>query len=206
MGEISNIQTYLEVTEATYQVALDKFASALKAIGLWNEAIAESIASFKWERDEVGAVFSTFTAPPDYATRVMDTQVSPYVFISLLSEEQKGDKYWLAFNLYLETEEIQNFYNGEYYQETYTLIKHLTQAMHHAFEQTGVYFTDELQDMEALEAFSDKDLTKLWEFDYAIIPNTLAVLYCKPPATHTIKKHENYIEAWYTERWNDQGA
>jgi hypothetical protein len=112
MPEISSIQTYTKVTEANYQAALDKFALALKAIGLWNEAIAESMASFKWERDELGAVFSTFTAPPDYATRVMDTQVSPYVFISLLSEGQKGDDYWMAFNLYLETEELQNFYNS----------------------------------------------------------------------------------------------
>ncbi len=203
MGEISNIQTYAKVTEANYQLALDRFVNALKAIGLWNEAIAESMASFKWERDEVGAVFSTFTAPPDYATQVMDTQVSPYVFISLLSEEPKGADYWLAFNLYIETEELQNYYNGEYYQETYPLIKFLVRAVHKELNQTGVYFTDELQDMEALEAFSEKDLSKLWEFDYAIIPNHLAVLYSKPPVTHSIKKHETHIEAWYTQRWKE---
>jgi hypothetical protein len=203
MGEISNIQTYAKVTEANYQLALDKFALALKAIGLWNDAIAESMASFKWERDDVGAVFSTFTAPPDYAARVHDMQVSPYVFICLLTGAQKSDDYWLAFNLYLETEELQNFYNGEYYQETYPLIKHLTLAMHKELDQTGVYFTDELQDMEALEAFSEKDLSKLWEFDYAIIPNHLAMLYSKPPSTHTIKKHEIFIEAWYSDRWKE---
>ncbi len=203
MPEIRNIQTYAKVTEANYQQALDQFASALKAIGLWNDEIAASITSFKWERDEVGKVFSTFTAPPDYASRLMDTQVSPYVFICLLTEDQKGDDYWMAFNLYLEAEEIQNPFNGEYYQETYELVKQLTQAMHQAFEQTGVYFTDELQDMEALEAFSEKDLSKLWEFDYAVIPNHLAVLYSKPPATHTIKKYPTHVEAWYTERWKE---
>ncbi len=203
MPEIHNIQTYAKVTEANYQQWLDKFAEALKAIGLWNDAIAESITSFKWERDELGGVFSTFTAPPDYACRVMDTQVSPYVFISLLTEGQQGDDYWLAFNLYIETDELYNPFTGEFYQETYALIKQLTQAMHQSFTETGVYFTNELQDMEALEAFSDNELTKLWEFDYAIIPNHLAVLYSKPPATHTIKKHPTHIEAWFTERWKE---
>jgi hypothetical protein len=57
--------------------------------------------------------------------------------------------------------------------------------------------------MEELDVFTQNDLSKLWQFDYAIIPVSLEKLYTNPPSTHAIKKHEQYLEAWDVERWNE---
>ncbi len=69
------------------------------------------------------------------------------------------------------------------------------------FRQTGIYFTDEAQDGSDFNGIRCNDSSKLWQFDYAFIPNTLESLYSKKPDTHNIKRHENYFETWYIARW-----
>jgi hypothetical protein len=46
------------------------------------------------------------------------------------------------------------------------------------------------------------DQTKLWQFDYAIIPTGVIDLYMKKPDSHEIQKTEDYYESWFAKRWN----
>ncbi len=199
MPEISNIQTYLKVDQTTYPRAMERFAKVLKAINAWNDEVAESFASFKWEVDVDGSVYSTFTSPR-LRSSFSPTSIWPYAFVSLLEDEQV-DGHWMVFNLYLETDDLLNMGTGEYFPTTYPLVKSLSLAVHAEFGQTGVYFTDEMQDAAELEVFAHNDHSQLWQFDYAIIPLSLAHLYNHLPATHAINKHESHIEAWNVERW-----
>lgn len=201
MPEICNIQTYVKVDEHTYLSALEHFAKVLEAIGLWNDKVVESFSPFKWDVDINGSISSTFTGPDNFKSFYSDIPIWPYAFVCLLDDVSPRDHQWMAFHLYIEAESLKNYTANAYYTNTYEFVKSLSLAMHSEFNQTGVYFTDEMLDMEELDVFTHNNLSKLWQFDYAIIPLTLEQLYANPPLTHAIIKHEHHLEAWDVERW-----
>ena len=202
MPEFSNIQTYVLVKECNYQEELNKYYSILENIGVETQDVRKRFNGFYWELDDDGYVHNQISSNlPFLISTLTPIPIRPHI---PFYTTQSG--IWMGLELLIETEKLQDLITRTYYQKPYILIKTLVYELHKQFQQTGVYFTDEAQDGQDFDGITEHDHTQLWNFDYAIIPNHLKTLYANCPATHQIKPHDKYFEAWYIGegRWQNE--
>ncbi|MGB4774242.1 MAG: hypothetical protein WBP45_03645 [Daejeonella sp.] len=204
MPELSNIQTFEKIEGSNFKPTLERFCKVLKNIELWNDKIKEEFENFKWKVEDNGFVYSSITQLGYYASKLSKIKIRPYFIIYTYDIDGTFKDNWICCELLINTEELQNIENGQFHNRTYELIKDLAIEMQKEFKQTGIYFTDEVQDAEDFEGIRYNDFKKLWQFDYALIPVTLNHLYSNKPKTHTIKKYETYFEAWHNNRWKTE--
>jgi hypothetical protein len=201
MPELSNIQTFEKLIGNDYQPTLNKFIKVLKRINLWNDEIKKEFDEFEWKIEDNGFVYSSITQVNHYKTNLSDIPIRPLVMVYTPAIDKTFKDNWMICEFLIEAEKLRNFHNGQFYDTTYELIKKLSNELFIDFRQTGVYFTDEVQDCQDFDAIRCNDSHKLWQFDYALIPITLEKLYSKPPQTHKLLRFENYFESWDIERW-----
>jgi hypothetical protein len=203
MPELSNIQTYEKISGSDFEPTLERFGKVLKAIDLWNDEIKTAFEDFEWKLEEDGYVYSSIMKLGYFTSRFSSIRIRPLVMVYTNAIDESFNDNWISCNLLFESAELRNFTNGEFLPNTYEFIKSITTQMQKEFLQTGIYFTDEAQDGAEFQGIRCYDSTKLWQFDYALIPNLLDELYLKKPKTHELKKHENYFEAWNINRWKE---
>jgi len=197
MAELSNIQTYEKLVGKYYQPILDRFKIVLQRIDLWNDIVKEAFDSFEWKIEDNGFVYPSIMRLDYFKTKFSDIPVRPSVMVYTPAIDNSITDNWVGCELLIKTEMIRR---GEYLPSTYDFIRSLAIEMQIEFKQTGIYFTDEAQDGQDFDGIrGDKD--KLWQFDYALIPLTLETTYLSTPTTHKIVKNENYLEAFYIDRW-----
>lgn len=201
MPELSNIQTYEKLIGEGYQATLDRFKTVLQRIDLWNDEVKQAFDTFEWKVEGNGFVYSSIVQLGHFKTKFSDITVRPLVMVFTPAIDKTITDNWIVCDLLVEAEKLRNFETGDYHKTTYDFVKALTSEMHKEFKQTGVYFTDEAQDGQDFDGVRNINKEKLWQFDYAIIPLTLEQTYSMPPLTHKIIRHDNYLEAWYIDRW-----
>ena len=201
MPELSNIQTYEKLFNHDFQPTIDKFAKVLKQIDLWNEEIEFAFKSFGRDVEENGIGYSSIHVPDFYKTKYSNVLVRPSAMVYSKEVHDSFSDNWISCELFIETEELESYETKEYYSQTYDLIKNLAKEFAEEFKDTGVYFTNEMQDGEDFDGIIMKDQNKLWQFDYALIPNGLKNIYDKKPDSHAITDSNDYFESWHTERW-----
>jgi hypothetical protein len=204
MPELSNIQTYEKLSGGDFKPTLEKFAQILRHIELWNEEIQKAFDDFEWKVDGDGLVYSSITEVGQYETKFSDIKVRPLVMAYTPALGQTFDSNWIACDLLVDAGELRDFKTGNYYSHTYPFIRSLVTEMATVFDQTGVYFTDETQDGEDFDGIRTLKQDKLWQFDYALIPNSLKSIYKSTPETHHLTQHEKHFETWYAERWKGE--
>jgi hypothetical protein len=202
MPELSNIQTYEKLNGEDYLPTLDKFKTVLKRIDLWNDEVKQAFDTFEWKVEDNGFVYSSIVQLGHFKTKFSDTLVRPLVMVYTPAIDKTITDNWIVCDLLVESEKLRSFKTGDYHKNPYNFVKALTSEMHKEFKQTGIYFTDEAQDGQDFDGVRNINKEKLWQFDYAIIPLTLEETYSSPPLTHKIINHNNYLEAWYIDRWN----
>jgi hypothetical protein len=204
MAELSNIQVYEKIDDSNFRPILDRFCNVLKSIDLWNGEIKTAFDNFEWKVEDSCFVYSSITQLGHFASKLSSVKMRPLVMVYTPAIDATFKGNWICCELLIETEELRNFTDGQFHSHTYDLVKALAFEMQKEFKQTGIYFTDEVQDGSDFDGIRRNDLTKLWRFDYALIPKTLDNLYSKKPVTHNIKRHENYFETWYIDRWKEK--
>jgi hypothetical protein len=110
---------------------------------------------------------------------------------------------WMTCDLLIEAEDLRR---SDYFEKSYDLVESLTFEMFREFRQTGIYFTDEAQDGQDFDGLRTNDQSKLWQFDYAVVPLTLRHLYKDIPSTHGVIERDNALEIFYKERWKKSPA
>jgi len=204
MPELSNIQTYEKIDGSNFRPTLDRFCKVLKSIDLWNDEIKTAFDNFEWTVENNGFVYSSITQLGHFTTKISGVNVRPLVMVYTPAIDGTFKDNWICCELLIEAEELRSFEDGQFRSYTYDFVKALTFEMHKEFKQTGIYFTDEAQDGSDFDGIRCNDFTKLWQFDYALIPTTLDNLYSRKPETHNTKRHENYFEAWYIDQWKEK--
>jgi len=204
MPELSNIQTFEKIDGSNFRPTLDRFRNVLKNIGLWNEEIKNTFDNFKWSVEDDGFVYSSITQLGHFKSRLSNIKIRPLVMVYTAAIDTPIEDNWISCELLILSEELRSFDDGKFYRHTYELVKALTFEMQKEFNKTGIYFTDEAQDGSDFSAIRHHDATKLWQFDYALIPNNLDKFYSDKPKTHEILKQEKYNEAWLVERWTEK--
>jgi len=204
MPELSNIQTFEKLSGENYKPTLDKFANVLKRIDLWNNEMKSAFDSFEWKVEDNGFVYSSITETGFYKTKYSDIPVRPLFMVYTKGLDKTFRDNWIVADLLIETERLRDFRTGEFKAETYGLVKSLTKEFATEFCHTGTYFTDEAQDGEDFDGIRIPDPTKLWQFDYSIIPKGLIDLYKTKPDSHEIIETNDYFESWFTKRWKDK--
>lgn len=199
MPELSNIQTYEKLIGTDYQSTLDRFKTVLQRIDLWNDEVKKAFDEFAWKVEDNGFVYSSIQVG-HFVTKLSNIPVRPLVLVYTPAIDKSIHDNWIVCNLLVEAEMLRSILPGDYHNTTYDFVKVLTSEMHKVFKQTGVYFTDEAQDGQDFDGIRGNK-EKLWQFDYAIIPLALEQTYSTPPLTHKIIRHDNYLEAWYIDRW-----
>jgi hypothetical protein len=203
MPELSHIQTYEKLNGDNYRPILDKFKIVLLRIGLWREEVKKEFEEFVWKVDDDGLVYSSIQVGCN-KTNLSDIPVRPLLLVYTQALDGTFKDNWICCDLLIETKELQIFLNGQFHINTYDFIRSLTFEMQREFKYLGVYFTDEAQDGSDFDGIRCKDPAKLWQFDYALIPNELNNLYSIRPEAFKIKQHENYLEVWNVERWSPE--
>jgi hypothetical protein len=203
MPELSCIQTYEKTVGNNYKPTLDRFAIVLKKIGLWNDEINKAFDNFEWQVEDNGFVYSTGINLKHFETKLSNIKIRPLVMCFTTKIDNSFKDSWICCELLIATNDIQNFGQVKFYDDTYDFVKTLVFEMQRVFIQTGVYFTNEGQDGSDFDGIRCDDKTQLWQFDYALIPNSLINLYTILPSTHHLIKHEGFFEAWRIDIWNN---
>ncbi len=204
MPELSNIQTYEKIDGSNFRPTLDRFCTVLKNIDLWNDEIKTAFDNFEWKVEDNGFVYSSITQLGHFTSKLSGIKIRPLVMVYTPAIDETFKDNWICCELLIEAEELRSFEDGQFRSYTYDLVKALTFEMQKEFKQTGIYFTDEAQDDSDFDGIRCNDFTKLWQFYYALIPTTLDNLYSIRPETHNTKRHENYFETWYIDRWKEK--
>ncbi|MGQ3013371.1 MAG: hypothetical protein ACT6QS_06675 [Flavobacteriales bacterium] len=200
MPDLSNIQTYERINGSDFSSVAERFASVLRNIDLWNAEIAETFTRAEW-KEENGFVFSSLAQFGYFLSVYYGITIRPHVCIYTPAVDSIFTDTWMECSLLIEAEQLRRAADGAFYPHTYDLVKTISLAMHREFKQTGIYFTDEMQDGSDFEGITSNDKTKLWQFDYALVPTTLTTYYSDCPATHYIAEQDNYFEVWHRDRW-----
>jgi hypothetical protein len=200
MPELSNIQTYEKLIGEDYQPTLDRFKTVLQQIHLWNDEVKQAFDEFVWKVEDDGLVYSSIQVG-HFLTKFSNIPIRPLVLVYTPAIDKTIKDNWIVCDLLIEAEKLRSFETGDYNKTTYDFVKALASEMHKEFKQTGVYFTDEVQDGQDFDGFRNVNKEKLWQFDYAIIPLTLEQTYSTPPLTHKVIHHYSYLEAWNIARW-----
>jgi len=203
MPELSHLQTFEKLDGANYKPTLDRFESVLRQIGLWNNEVENEFKSFEWKVEDNGFVYSSITQARHFKTKFSDVQVRPLVMVYTPAIDASFRDNWMTCDLLIEAEDLRR---GAYYEKSYDLVEALTFEMFGEFRQTGIYFTDEAQDGQDFDGLRTNDKTKLWQFDYALVPLTLAHVYNDIPPTHAVIERDNALEIFYKERWKKSPA
>ena len=203
MPELSNIQTFEKLNGSEYKPTLDRFESVLRRIGLWNSDIENEFKRFQWKVEDNGFVYSSITQAGHFKTIFSDIKVSPLLMVYTPAIDSSFKENWMTCNLLIEAEDLRC---GDYFEKTYELVEALAFEMCREFRQTGIYFTDEAQDGQDFDGLRTNDQSKLWQFDYALIPLTLRTVYKNIPSTHEVIKRDNALEISCKERWKKRPA
>jgi len=204
MPEISNIQTYEKLIGNDYKPTLTKFAKVLERIGVWNKEIKESFDSLKWKVEDNGFVYFSNSDIGFYKTKFSKIKVRPLVMAWTPAIDKTFENNWISCDLHIKTETIRDFKNGKYKGQTISIIEKLVNEMATEFDQTGIYFTDEIQDGEDFDGIRTTDRNKLWNFDYALIPKKLKELYGEKPMNYKLNETDNWIESWNLDNWTEK--
>jgi hypothetical protein len=198
MPELSNIQTFEKLKGTDYKPTLDKFELVLKRIGLWNDEVKKAFDDFEWSVEDNGFIYSSIVHLGHFKTKYSDIKVRPLVMVCTPTVDPSFTDNWMTCDLLIEAGDLRN---ERYFDRSYDLVETLTFEMQKEFKQTGIYFTDEAQDGQDFDGLRTKDKSKLWQFDYAMIPLTLRNVYSEIPSTHLIIERTDFLEAYYKERW-----
>ena len=201
MPELSNIQTFEKIVGTDYNPTLIRFSNVLKSIGLWNKEIKNAFDKFEWKVGDDGFVFSSIVDLEFYISKLSGVKIRPLVMVYTPALNSTFQDNWICCDLLIEAKNLRSFETGQFHDCTYDLIESLAKEMQNEFRQTGIYFADEAQDGQDFDAIRCNDLSKLWQFDYALIPKELETIYSKPPKTHQVNQLDNYFECWYIDRW-----
>jgi len=201
MAELSNIQTFERIDGSNFRPTLDRFCNVLKSIDLWNEEIKSAFDGFEWLVEKNGFVYSSINRHGHFRSKLSQIEIRPLVMGYTTAIDRTFIDNWICCDLLIETAELRDFTDGQFSDPAYDLVELLTLEMQKEFKQTVIYFTDEAQDGSDFDGIRSNDLTKLWQFDYALIPETFANLYSDKPMTHKLKRHDNYFETWNINKW-----
>ena len=204
MPELNQIQTYEKINDSDYKPTIECFSRVLHNIGLWTKEVENAFERFEWEVEDDGFVYSSITQVSPIFSEVLNVEIRPWVMVYTIKIDDAFKDYWISCEFLIETEKLRSFENGEFYDTTYQLVKFLTSEMQKEFKQTGIYFTDEVQDGKDFNGIINNDSMKLWQFDYALIPFTLENLYNDKPKNYSIRKSENGFEVWNIDRWKEK--
>jgi hypothetical protein len=203
MPELSNIQTFEKLDGTDYKPTLERFESVLRRIGLWSSEVENEFKSFEWKVEDNGFVYSSITQAGNFKTKFSDVKVRPLVIVYTPAIDSTFNDNWMTCDLLIEAEDLRR---GDYFDKSYDLVEALTFEMFREFRQTGIYFTDEAQDGQDFDGLRANDKSKLWQFDYAIVPLTLRQIYSDTPSTHEVIERDNGLEIFYKERWKKSPA
>ena len=201
MPELNNIQTYVKLNGNDYSPTLTKFSKVLQQIGIWNNDIEKCFNSFEWKIEDDGFVYASTAQLGFYKTKFSEIKVRPLLMVYTKAHGDSFQNNWICCDLLIESSDLRDNNCAAYYEDGCVFVKQLVTEMARQFNQTGIYFTDEAQDGEDFDGLREKNSSKLWKFDYALIPNKLKEPYSSIPETHKVKENENHNECWYASRW-----
>ena len=186
MPEYSHIQTYIRCNEDNFKENLLKFKLLLKEIGFNDDYILENCENIEWVEEGNGFIYTGCgfnSIKFDYYGFSLKLRPIVLGWTPRISDDIKES--WLELELLFESEEISSDYrNGRLKDGIKEQIVSYMITFSKYFNETGIYFTDEVTD-----GMPWKALTNIggytWAFDIAIIPSCLEYFYSDMPTEFT---------------------
>ena len=203
MPELNNIQTYEKIDGLNFKPTLERFCKVIRNVDLWNEEVEEAFEKFEWKVEENGFVYSSIIQLKPIFSKSLNVEIRTLVMAYTPEIDDTFKDNWILCEFLIEAEKLRSFESGEFYNTTYQIVKFLASEMQKEFQQTGVYFTDEAQDGEDFDGIRNSNFSRLWQFDYALIPLALENIYRKKPKTHNLRINKNGFEVWNMYRWKE---
>lgn len=207
MPEYSHIQTYIQCDRFNFQDVISLFSEVIDSLGLNSKYFNDEL---EWKVSENGFIYvGGSTTPQLYDNNGFQLHFRPYVvgWTPEVIEELKES--YLEISILLWTEEIEHDRRtGLLRSQHQSLIWRIMNKFFEEFNQTGVFFTNEVMDGVPLEAIVSVNEEGLWAFDAAILPVHLFDLYKYFPEGFFIYKDDEVmyvaqISVWGTEPWHN---
>jgi hypothetical protein len=202
MPELNSIQTFEKIDSCNFRPTLERFCNVVRKADLWNEGIRDALKQFEIEKEGDGYVYTSVTELGHLNSNLSGVKIRALITGYTSAVDRTFAEDWISCEFLIETSELKDF-DGKLHDYSYDLIRKLSLEMQSEFRHTGVYFTNQSQDGSDFDGIRCGDSSKLWQFDYALIPLALADIYKNKPYTHGLKQHGNYLEIWDIEHWKE---
>jgi len=192
MPGYSHIQTYVRCNQENFKEKLSKFQLVLEEIGFDKYYILENFKNIEWVEAENGFVYTGCNFKSikfDYSNFSLNLRPIVLGWTPRISEDI--NECWLEVELLFESDQIINDYKtGEFKDGIKDKIVNYMISFSKYFNETGIYFTDEVTDglpWEALIGIGDF----IWAFDIAMIPLSVEKFYSDMPTEFKKQKIED---------------
>lgn len=202
MPEYHQIQTYLNIQSSANEI-IEHCRPFFSNLGWLNSDLQNWLSGFAWDVAEDGIVYSGangINIENQFGNQSLKVRISflgwtPKIIPSLR-------KNCLEIDLLIETEEIEDQTSWpqiKYLPEKSWIIWELMKKASIHFEDYGVFFTDEAQGNRPWQGILESDVTKMWQFDLAIVNNKYKGLFTPSPLLEYFAKHESN-QLWFARR------
>jgi hypothetical protein len=164
--------------EENFLHILNNFVRLLYQIGFSTDDVTSWESKISWTAND-SEIISIQSIPSNHGILLEINQQKLMVFPSIIVWNDHIDSYvfeepWVELLIRIKSEDQTGF---DLDSECETLFFKIMSVISEAFQETGVYVTNEMQDGEAFLGFVNMEEEKYWEFDYAIIPYQYHELY-----------------------------
>lgn len=168
MPEYNNIQTFEESNTKNIKTVFGKYSNFLNVVGIENENIHNELKNIQIEFED-DFPYAYFRSEPQL-TKFSEIPVIPYVMTYKIDL-----KIYVVCELLIETELIKNSEtNYQYSPKVLPFIKNICREMEKIFPKNGIYFTDEVQDLNHIEKIWEDKNNEFYDFDFALLPQKVA--------------------------------
>ncbi|UOQ55256.1 hypothetical protein [Hymenobacter cellulosivorans] len=207
MPQKDSIEVYEKLIGTDYKPALERFSRVLLRLGVPPDEVQRVFDAFRWEVAEgTCCVFAIEWDVADFKLPGWNIAIQPYVMGFTPNLDEGVTDNWFYCGFCLETYELIPAYiwrghvPWHYPAESQKLIATLAQAMHQEFSQATIYFTDDSQDGDLMDAVMGNEAGKKWRFHYALFPLEPHDAYLPIPPSHA-GRFGRYFEAWDRKTW-----
>lgn len=204
MPEYHQLQTYLRLHEATIRPQLLSLGKLLQQIGCWSPEIGKAIKKAQLisdKLDDESLVDKNQLGWANFLAGGHNFMACPSILVWTPEVNPHLTEDWLEINLLFESSKLADIYAGQYHPGIEKGISSIAVEMSRTFTDTGVYLTDEVWDGEPFEGLVERDDLRKWDFDLAVIPRSLRLLYAEIPPTHDSYKKDGLTVLRQIESW-----
>lgn len=205
MPEYSQLQTTIKYDSSTFENSLEMIGRFFTTLGFKKDLIEEWVSKIEWIVEDNGFVYTGCNMTACSINFIDGTTLSmrPIIMGMSKSKYEYLPHDTLIIEVLFHTEEIFDYKNNKYKHWFMKIVKEVALLLKEYFFEFGIYLTDEITDMEALDSVIMVDNKNIWAFDFALIPEQYFDIYANLPSNYIHTKFEEILMIFDKDSWKE---